>query len=76
MMAVAMVSIFADGSDKTMRLVVLSLVFLLVSLPCMTLWALLGVGSKRAFGSEQALKCMNRVLAFLLLVQAWLTVLI
>jgi threonine/homoserine/homoserine lactone efflux protein len=50
--------------------------FLLVSLPCMTLWALLGVGSARAFGSPQAFKRMNTALAFLLLVSAWLTVLV
>ncbi|WP_095055253.1 hypothetical protein [Pseudomonas sp. Irchel s3b2] len=49
--------------------------FLLVSLPCMTLWALLGVGSARVFGSPQAFKRMNHALAFLLLVSAWLTVL-
>lgn len=76
MMAVAVASVFAGGGDKTMRLVVLSLVFLLVSLPCMTLWALLGVGSARAFGSPQALKRMNHALAFLLLVSAWLTMLV
>ncbi|NSX09739.1 LysE family translocator [Pseudomonas lini] len=76
MMAVAVVSVFVGGGDKTLRLVVLSLMFLLVSLPCMTLWALLGVGSARAFGSPQAFKRMNTALAFLLLVSAWLTVLV
>ena len=75
MMAVAVVSVFAGGSDNTMRLMVLSLLFLLVSVLCMTLWALLGAGSSRAFGSPQAFKRMNHALAFLLLVSAWLTVL-
>ncbi|MFH6564586.1 MULTISPECIES: LysE family translocator [Pseudomonas] len=75
MMAVAVVSVFAGGSDNTMRLMVLSLLFLLVSVLCMTLWALLGAGSARAFGSPQAFKRMNHALAFLLLVSAWLTVL-
>ena len=42
----------------------------------MTLWALLGVGSARAFGSPQAFKRMNTALACLLLVSAWLTVLV
>lgn len=41
MMAMAVVSVFVGGGDKTLRLLVLSLAFLLVSLPCMTLWALL-----------------------------------
>ncbi|KZN19299.1 hypothetical protein A1D17_25210 [Pseudomonas fluorescens] len=44
--------------------------------PRMTLWALLGVGSARAFGSPQAFKRMNTALACLLLVSAWLTVLV
>ncbi|WP_434710616.1 LysE family translocator [Pseudomonas sp. R1-1] len=76
MMAVAVVSVFVGGGDKTLRLLVLSLAFLLVSLPCMTLWALLGVGSRRLIGSPQAFKRMNAVLALLLLLSAWLTILI
>ncbi|KPG85133.1 MULTISPECIES: LysE family translocator [Pseudomonas] len=76
MMAVAVVSVFVGGGDKTLRLLVLSVAFLLVSLPCMTLWALLGVGSARLLGSPQAFKRMNAALAFLLLLSAWLTVLV
>lgn len=76
MMAVAVVSVFVGGGDKTLRLLVLSLAFLLVSLPCMTLWALLGVGSARLLSSPQAFKRMNAALALLLLLSAWLTVLI
>ena len=76
MMAVAVVSVFVGGGDKTVRLLVLSLAFLLVSLPCMTFWALLGVGSARLFGSPQAFKRMNAILALLLLLSAWLTVLL
>ncbi|ARU88890.1 LysE family translocator [Pseudomonas sp. M30-35] len=76
MMAVAVVSVFVDGGDKSMRVLLLSLFFLLISLPCMTLWALLGSGSARVLGSPQALQRMNQVLAFLLLVSAWLPVLI
>lgn len=76
MMAVAVVSVFAGGGDKTLRVLLLSLVFLLVSLPCMTLWALLGVASSRAFGSPRTFKRMNQALGFLLLVSAWLTMLV
>ncbi len=76
MMAVAVVSVFAGGGEQTVRVVVLSLAFLLVSLPCMILWALLGVGSARAFAGPRAFTQMNRVLALLLLVSAWLTVLV
>ena len=76
MMAVAVVSVFVGGGDKTLRLLVLSLAFLLVSLPCMTLWALLGVGSTRLLSSPQAFKRMNAALALLLLLSAWLAVLV
>jgi threonine/homoserine/homoserine lactone efflux protein len=75
MMAVAVVSVFVGGGDKTLWLLVLSLAFLLVSLPCMTFWALLGIGSARLFGTPQAFKRMNAALALLLLLSAWLTVL-
>lgn len=76
LMAMAVVSLFVGSGDKTLRLLVLSLAFLLVSLPCMTVWALLGVGSARMLGSPQAFKRMNAALAFLLLLSAWLTVLV
>ncbi|RON51778.1 LysE family translocator [Pseudomonas frederiksbergensis] len=76
MMAVAVVSVFAGAGDKSLRVLLLSLVFLLVSLPCMTLWAWLGVASARAFSSPRTFKRMNQALAFLLLVSAWLTVLV
>ncbi|MFZ3283998.1 LysE family translocator [Pseudomonas sp.] len=75
MMAVAVVSVFLGGGDKTLRLLVLSLAFLLMSLPCMTFWALLGVGSARLLGSPKAFRRMNTALALLLLLSAWLTVL-
>ncbi|MDD0967806.1 MULTISPECIES: LysE family translocator [Pseudomonas] len=76
MMAVAVVSVFAGGSEDSARMALLSLAFLLVSLPCMTAWALLGVGSARFFGSPRAFRRMNAGLAFLLLLSALLTVLI
>jgi threonine/homoserine/homoserine lactone efflux protein len=76
MMAVAVVSVFATGEGRTLRLIMLSLLFLLVSLPCMTLWALLGVGSARLFHSPVAYRRMNGALAFLLLVSAWMSLLV
>ncbi|WP_136475432.1 LysE family translocator [Pseudomonas sp. DG56-2] len=74
MMAIAVVSVFVSGSDRALQVVLLALLFLLVSLPCMTLWALLGMGSARALSSPRAFKRMNHALALLLLVSAWLTV--
>ena len=76
MMAVAVVSVFGGNGDDSARMLLLSAVFLMVCLPCMTAWALLGVGSARFFGSPRALRRMNAGLAFLLLLSAWLTVLV
>lgn len=76
MMAIAVASVFAGSGDKALRMLILSLAFMLVCLPCMTLWALLGVGSARVLRSPQAFKRMNAGLAVLLLISAWLTVLV
>jgi len=76
MMAVAVVSVFGGNGDDSSRMLLLSAVFLMVCLPCMTAWALLGVGSARFFGSPRAFRHMNVGLAFLLLLSAWLTVLV
>ena len=76
MMAVAVVSVFGGNGDESVRMLSLAFVFLLVCLPCMTAWAVLGVGSARFFGSPRAFRRMNAGLAFLLLLSAWLTVLV
>jgi threonine/homoserine/homoserine lactone efflux protein len=76
MMAVAMISVFGASGDEHARILLLSLAFLLVCLPCMTAWALLGVGSARFLTSPQAFTRMNALLALLLLASAWLTVLL
>ena len=76
MMAVAVVSVFGGNGDDSARMLLLSAVFLMVCLPCMTAWALLGVGSARFFGSPRAFRRMNAGLAVLLLLSAWLAVLV
>ena len=76
MMAVAVASVFAGDGEQTARLLLLSALFLMVCLPCMTVWALLGVGSARVLSSPAAFKRMNHGLALLLLLSAWLGVLL
>ncbi|MFJ4141479.1 LysE family translocator [Pseudomonas sp. NPDC089734] len=66
MMALAVVGVFSQSSVTD-----LALVFFLVSLPCMTSWALLGTGSARLLKSAQAMQRLNRCMAVLLLVSAW-----
>ncbi|WP_137974477.1 LysE family translocator [Pseudomonas sp. F(2018)] len=77
MMAVAVVSVFAAGSaDKALRVLQLSLIFLLLAMPCMTAWALLGAGSARLLQSPQRMKRFNQMLALLLFASTWLALLL
>lgn len=77
MMAVAVVSVFAAGSeDKVARVLQLSLIFLLLAIPSMSAWALLGVGSARLLQSPQRQRTFNQALALLLLVSTWLALLL
>lgn len=71
--AVAMVGLFATPA---LSMGWLALVFLLIALPSMTAWALLGVGSARWLYSPRRLRGFNQGLAGLLLVSAWSALLI
>lgn len=66
MMALAVVSVFSQGAIAP-----LALAFLLVSLPCMSFWALLGAGSARWLSSSARMQWFNRSMALLLLTSAW-----
>ncbi|MNF11489.1 hypothetical protein D3C80_2127200 [compost metagenome] len=68
MMAVAVIGVFAAPALPVWQL---ALVFLLIALPCMTAWALLGVGSARWLQAPARLLWFNRGLAGMLLVSAW-----
>lgn len=73
LMAVAVIGVFASPQAPVWQL---ALVFLLVALPCMSAWALLGVGSARWLQSARRVRVFNQVLAGLLLVSAWSAVLL
>jgi len=76
MMAVAVVGVFTAGApDRSARGMQLSLIFLLMALPCMSLWAVLGAGSARLLCSPRRLCWLNRSLALLLLASTWLVLL-
>ncbi|RDS91966.1 LysE family translocator [Pseudomonas fluorescens] len=77
MMAVAVVSVFAGNStERQSQVLTLSLVFFLISLPCLGAWAVLGAGSSRVLRSAQAMQRFNRCMALLLLGSTWLGALI
>ncbi|QRY81822.1 LysE family translocator [Pseudomonas sp. PDNC002] len=71
MMALAVISVYAGhGVDRLDRVQLLSLLFFLVSLPCMAVWAGLGIGSQRLLSPTQ-MQRLNQLMAVLLLVSAW-----
>lgn len=71
MMALAVISVYAGhGVDRLDRVQLLSLLFLLVSIPCTAVWAGLGIGSQRLLAPKQ-MQRVNQLMAFLLLVSAW-----
>ncbi len=77
MMALAVVSVFAgNGAERQSQVVCLSLVFFLISLPCLGAWAVLGAGSNRALRSPTAMRRFNCCMALLLLGSTWLSLLI
>lgn len=77
MMALAVVSVFAGAeADRTVRVLWLSLAFFAISIPCMTLWAYLGLGAARFCRSAVAMGRFNRAMAVLLLVSAWATLVV
>ncbi|BBP59283.1 LysE family translocator [Pseudomonas sp. St316] len=77
MMALAVVSVFAGTeADRTVRVLWLSLAFFAISIPCMTVWAYLGRGAARFCRSAVAMGRFNRVMAVMLLVSAWLTLVV
>ena len=75
--ALAVASVFAgNGAEHQSQVVYLSLVFFLVSLPCLGIWALLGAGSSRVFTSPRAITRFNPCMALLLLSATWLSVMV
>lgn len=72
MMAIAVIGVFAAPSLPVWQL---ALMFLLIAIPCMAVWALLGVGSTRWLQTPGRLLWFNRSLAALLLISAWAAVL-
>lgn len=77
MMAVAVASVFAgEGSERQIQMMYLSLIFFLISLPCLGTWALLGAGSSRWLRSAPAMNRFNRCMALLLLASSWMSLLV
>jgi threonine/homoserine/homoserine lactone efflux protein len=76
MMALAVVGVFAaHAPDKTSRVAQLTLLFFLIAVPCLGVWAALGRGVSRFCRSDAGMRRFNQVMAVLLLASAWLSLL-
>lgn len=72
----AVIGVYAGhGDDRLLRVQWMALLFFLVGVPCLLVWAGLGVGSARLLRSPRALQRLNRALALVLLASAWFGVL-
>ncbi|MHC8391991.1 LysE family translocator [Pseudomonas sp. MDT2-39-1] len=77
MMAMTVVSVFAaKGADLLTSVLTLSVIFFLVALPCLCLWAMLAVGTQRWIRSPHEIQCFNRSMGLALGGSAWLSFLI
>jgi threonine/homoserine/homoserine lactone efflux protein len=75
MMALAVVGVFSGSSaGKMLQVMQLSLVFFLVSLPCVGGWAIVGAKSGKLLRSPAAQTYFNRGMSVLLLCAVWLPV--
>lgn len=77
LMALAVVSVFAGtDAERMLRVAWLSLIFFMVAVPCMGAWAYLGVSAEKLCRSPRSMKRFNQVMAVLLLVSAWVTLVV
>lgn len=77
MMAIAVIGVFLPNSlsnngEQTYYVSFYSLLFCLVSLPCMVLWALLGCGAAKMISTEKQMRMFNQFMALLLLFSVWI----
>ncbi len=70
-MALSVVSVFVGVGAGMATYCLYAGVFLLVALPCLALWAVLGVGAARVLRSPLAMQRFNQGMAVLLVVSVW-----
>ncbi len=72
MMALAVSSVFSgQGDDVLIHVFSLSLIFFVIALPCLFAWAYLGFGASRLIKSPGKVRLFNRLMALLLLLSVW-----
>jgi len=76
MMAFAVVSVFTVAGGGLTLYLIYALIFFLVAVPCLFVWAALGRGAARWLQTADASKRFNQCMAILLLVSAWSSMLV
>ena len=79
LMAVTVSTVFtasaaAAVASPTLGLALLALLFLLISMPCMALWAGMGSAAQHMLPSARGMARFNRAMAVLLFAAAWMAV--
>ena len=73
LMALAASTVFAASvQGLAAGLPLLALIFLVISFPCLSLWAGMGAAAQRLLPSARAMTWFNRAMALLLLAAAWM----
>lgn len=75
LMTVSVTAIFLDGQASFGAVASFATLFLLVSMPCLLAWGLLGIGSARLLRRPASLRLFNRCMALLLLASVWVPLL-
>lgn len=73
MMALSVVSVFVGAESDMATYGLHAIIFMLVALPCLATWALLGWGAARFIASPMAMQRFNQGMALILVASAALT---
>lgn len=75
MMVLSVVSVFVGAGSGPATYGLYAAIFLLVALPCLMVWVLLGRGAARLLASPRAMQRFNQGMALLLVTSVWISVL-
>ena len=76
MMAFAVISVYTkQGQDIWLNVSILSFIFLIIAIPCLYIWALVGRLSNRLFSEPKQINIFNKIMALTLLISVWLPIL-
>lgn len=74
-MAITAVAAFAEpGENYGWQIVLVCVIFTVVNIPCISTWALFGVGVREILRKPSAIKLFNRTMALLTAATTWLIV--